>query len=147
MRGWPVAPLVSGDYGSGSLVSGGTIGIGKLPNLPPLQLFGSELIPDLGTELRFGRVQVPVQGVNQLFEFPYRSLGENNPGIPGVVDVVDQLGAVHDVAAGSCCEDVGAMIRRAARRRGSGRKQSGWRRRCSCTDMTSSNTKVLGLTA
>lgn len=124
MRGWPVAPLDSGDHGTGILVSGGPVGVGKLPNLPPLQLFVSELIPDLGAELRFGCVQVSVQGVNQLFEFPYRSLGENNPGIPGVIDVVDQLWAVHDVAAGSRCEEV-----------------------CSCTDITSSNTKVLGLTA
>jgi hypothetical protein len=147
MRGWPVAPLDSGDHGSGNLVSGGTIGIGKLPNLPPLQLFGSELIPDLGAELRFGGVQVPVQGVNQLFEFPYRSLGENNPGIPGVIDVVDQLGAVHDVTAGSRSEDAEALSCRAAKRGISGRKQSRWRWRCSCTDITSSNTKVLGLTA
>lgn len=141
MTGWPVLPLDSEDHNSG-----GTIGVRKLPILPPFQLFGSEFIPDLGTELRFGCVKVPVQGVHQLLEFPYRSLGENNPGITGIIDVVDQLGAVHDVAAGSRSEEVGAMSR-AAIRGNSGRKQSGWRSRCSCTDITSSNTKVLGLTA
>lgn len=129
MTGWPVATLGSddhslGDHGSGSFVSGGTIGVRKLPILPAFQLFGSELVPDLGAELRFGCVQVPVQGVHQLLEFPYRRLGQDNPGIPGVIDVVDQLGAVHDVAAGSRSDEV-----------------------CSCTDITSSNTKVLGLTA
>lgn len=152
MTGLPVAPLDSGDHGlgdpgSGSLVSGGTIGVGKLPNLPAFQLFGSELIPDLGAELGFGCVQVPVQGVDQLLEFSYRSLGEDHPGIPGVIDVVDQLGAVHDVAAGSRRGEGGTLSRRAAKRGNSERKQSGWRWRCSCTDITSSNTKVLGLTA
>jgi hypothetical protein len=81
-----------------------------------------------------------------LLEFPYRSFGEDNPWIPGVIDVVDQLGAVHDVAARRRNEEVGAMSR-AAKRGNSGRKQSGWRWRCSCTDITSSNTKVLRLTA
>lgn len=151
MTGRPDAPLSSGDHSFGdnsseSPVSGGTIGVRKLPIHPALQLFGSELVPDLGPELRLRCVQVPVEGVHQLLEFPYCRLGEDNSGIPGVIDVVDQLWAVHDVAAGRG-DEVGAMGRRAAKREISRRKQSGWRWRCSCTDITSSNTKVLGLTA